>query len=120
MRPKGDSQTAMPRRKRRRRNVRTADSISATDISQESVAPRTKDSEKNHKMPECITMGEPKLEAAPPASHDRAQPNCSDYSRTDPLPLGSERIGPAGHDSPAVKPPAEMNILRIQYRERCP
>ena len=61
-------------------------------------------------MPECITKGQPKLEAAPPASHDRAQPNCSDYSRTDPLPLGSERLGPAGHDSPAVKPPAEMNI----------
>ena len=61
-------------------------------------------------MPECITKGEPKLEAAPPASHDRAQPNCSDYSRTDPLPLGSERLGPAGHDSPAGKTPVEMNI----------
>ena len=87
-----------------------ADSISPTDISQESVAPRTKDSEKIHKMPECITKGEPKLEAAPPASHDMVQPNCSDYSRTDPLPLRSERIGPAGHNSPAVKPSAEMNI----------
>ena len=108
-RPRGDSQTAMPRRKRRRRNVRTADSISATDISQESVAPRTKNSEKIHKMPVCITKGEPKLEAAPPASHDRAQPNCSDYSRMDPIPLRSEHIGPAGHDNPAVKPPAEMN-----------
>ena len=61
-------------------------------------------------MPECITKGEPKLEAAPPASHDRVQPNCSDYSHTDPLPLGSERLGPAGHDSPAGKTPAEMNI----------
>ena len=87
-----------------------ADSTSATDTSQESVAPRTEDSEKIHKMPECITKGEPKLEAAPLASHDRAQPNCSDYSRTDPLPLGSERLGPAGHDSPAGKTPAEMNI----------
>ena len=35
-RTKGDSQTAIPRGKRRRRNVRTADSISVTDISQES------------------------------------------------------------------------------------
>ena len=61
-------------------------------------------------MPECITRGEPKLEAAPAASHDRSQPNCSDYSRTDPLPLGSERLGPAGHDSLAGKPPADMNI----------
>ena len=62
-------------------------------------------------------------EAAPPASHGMAQPNCSDYSRTDPLPLGSGRLGPAGHDSPAGKPPAEKRtyaILRIQYRERCP
>ena len=109
-RPKGDSQTAMLRRKRRRRNVRTTDSISATDISQESVAPRTKDPEKIHKMPECITKGEPNLEAAPLASHDRAQPNCSDYSCTDPIPLRSEHIGPAGHDNPAVKPLAEMNI----------
>ena len=108
--PKRGCQTAMPRRKRRRRNVRTADSTSAMDISQESVAPRTVDSERIHKMPECITKGEPKLKAAPPASHGMAQPNCSDYSRTDPLPLGSGRLGPAGHDSPAGKPPAEMNI----------
>ena len=117
-RPKGGCQTAMPRRKRRRRNVRTADSTSAMDISQESVAPCTEDSEKIHNMPECITKGEPKLEETPLATHGMAQPNCSDYSHTDPLPLGSERLGPAGHDSPARKPPAE--ILRIQYRERCP
>ena len=71
-RPKGGFQTVMPRRKRRRRNVRTADSTSAMDISQESVAPPTEDSEKIHKMPECITKGEPKLEAAPLASHDMA------------------------------------------------
>ena len=109
-RPKGGCQTAMPRRKRRRWNVRTADSTSAMDISQESVASHTEDSEKIHKMPECITKGEPKLEAAPPASHGMAQPNCSDYSRTDPLSLGSGRLGPAGNDSPAGKPPAEMNI----------
>ena len=108
--PKGGCQTAMPRRKRRRWNVRMAGSTSAMDISQESVAPRTVDSERIHKMPECITKGEPKLEAAPPASHGMAQPNCSDYSRTDPLPLGSGRLGPAGHYSPAGKPPAEMNI----------
>ena len=109
-RPKGGCQTAMPRRKRRRRNVRMADSTSAMDLSQESVAPRTEDSEKIHKMSECITRGEPKLEAAPPASHGMAQLICSDYSRTDPLPLGSGRLGSAGHNSPAEKPPAEMNI----------
>ena len=109
-RPIGGCQTAMLWRKRRRRNVRTADSTSAMDISQESVAPCTVDFERIHKMPECITKGEPKLEAAPPASHRMAQPKCSDCSRTDPLPLGSGRLGLAGHDAPAGKPPAEMNI----------
>ena len=96
-RPKGGCQTAMPRRKRRRRNVRTADNTSAMDTRQESVAPSTFDSERIHKMPECITKGEPKLEAAPPASHGMAQPKCSDCSRTDPLPLESGRLGPAGY-----------------------
>ena len=80
------------------------------DISQESVTPRTEDSEKIHKMPECITKGEPKLQAAALASHGMAPPNCSDYSRMDPLPLGSGRLGPAVHVSAAGKPPAEMNI----------
>ena len=112
-RPKGGCQTAMPWRKRRRWNVQTADSNSAMDISQKSITPRTVDSERIHKMPECITKGEPKLEAAPPASHGMAQPNCSDYSHTDPLPLGSGRLGPAGHDSPAGKPPAWALACRV-------
>ena len=109
-RSKGGCQTAMPRRKRRRRNVRTADSTSAMDLRQESVPPSTVDSERIHKMSECITKGEPKLEAAPPASHGMTQPKCSDCSRTGPLPLGSGRLSPAGHDTPAGKTPAEMNI----------
>ena len=109
-RPKGGCQTEMPQRKLRRRNVRTADNTLARDTRQESVAPSTFDSERIHKMPECITKGEPKLEAAPPASRGMAQPKCSDYSRTDPLPLESGRLGPAGYDTPAGKPPAEMNI----------
>ena len=54
--------------------------------------------------------GGAKLEAAPPASLGMAQPKCSDCSRTDPLPLGSGCLGPAGHDTLAGKPPAEMNI----------
>ena len=100
----------MPRRKRRRRSVRTADSTSAMDTRQESVAPSTLDSERIHKKSECITKGEPILEAAPPASHGMVQPKCSDCSRTDPLPSGSGHLSPAGHDTPAEKPPAEMNI----------
>ena len=52
------------------------------DTRQESVAPSTLDSDMIHKKPECITKGEPIWEAAPPA----------------------------GHDTPAEKPPAEMNI----------
>ena len=109
-RPKGGCQTAMPRRKRRRRSVWTAGSTSAMDTKQESVAPSTLDSERIHKKSECITNGEPILEAAPPASHGMAQPICPDCSRTDPLPSGSGRLSPAGHDTPAEKPPAEMNI----------
>ena len=61
-------------------------------------------------MSECITKGEPKLEAAPPASHGMAQPKCSDCSCTNPLPLGSGCLSPVRHDTPAEKPPAEMNI----------
>ena len=120
-RHKGGCETAMPRRKRPRRNVWTADNTSAMDARQESVAPSTVDSERIHKMSECITKGEPKLEAAPPASHGMVQPKCSYCSRTDPLPLGSGRLSPAGHDTPAEKPPAEMNIcntlqIEIIYR----
>ena len=109
-RPKGGCQTAMPRRKRRRRSVWTTDSASAMDTRQESVAPSTLDSERIHKKSECITKGEPIWEAAPPASHRMAQPKCSDCSHTDPLPSGSGHLSPAGHDTPAEKPPAEMNI----------
>ena len=109
-RPKGGCQTAMPQRKRRRRNVWTADNTLAMDTRQEPVAPSTFDSERIHKMTACITKGEPTLEAAPPASRGMAQPKCSDCRRTDTLPLESGRFGPAGYDTPAGKPPAEMNI----------
>ena len=108
-RPKGGCQTAMPRRVRRRRNVRTADNNSAADKRQECVAPSTVDSERIHKMSECITTMAPGLEAAPQASHGTVQPKCSDGSRTDLLPLGSGCLLPAGHDTPAGNPPAEMN-----------
>ena len=81
-RPKGGCQTALPRRVRRRRNVRTADNTSAADTRQESVAPSTVDSERIHKMSECITMVAPGLEAAPQTSHGTVQPKCSNCSRT--------------------------------------
>ena len=71
------------------------------DTRQESVAPSTLDSERIHKKSECITKGESILEAAPPDSHGMVQPKCSDCSRTDPLPSGSGRLSPAGHDTPA-------------------
>ena len=48
------------------------------------------------------------MEAAPPASH--GMPKCSDCSRTDSLLLESGRLGLAVYDTPAGKPPAEMNI----------
>ena len=61
-------------------------------------------------MSECITTVAPGLVAAPQASHGTVQPKCSDCSRTDPLPLGRGCLVPAGHDTPAENPPAEMNI----------
>ena len=109
-RPKGGCQTAMPRRMCRRRNVRMADNTSAADTRQESVASCTVDSEKVHTMSECITTVAPGLEAAPQAGHRTVLSECSDCSRTDPLPLGSVSLVPAGHDTPARNHPAEMNI----------
>ena len=100
----------MPQRVRRRQNVRMADNTSVADTRQESVTPSTVDSERIHKMSDCITTVAPGLEAAPQASHGTVQPKCSDCSRTDPLPLGSGRLVPAGHDTPAGNPLAERNI----------
>ena len=109
-RPKGGCQTAIPRLMRRRRNLRTADNTSAADARRESVAPSTDDFEMIHTMSECITTVAPGVEACPQASHGTVQPKCSDCSHTDPLPLGSGRLVPAGHDAPTGNPPAEMNI----------
>ena len=96
-RPKGGCQTAMPWRVRRRRNVRTADNTSAADTRQESVASCTIDSERVHKMSECITTVAPGLDAAPQAGHKTVQSKCSDCSRTDPLPLGRKSSGGDEH-----------------------
>ena len=67
-------------------NVRTADNTSAANTKQESVASCTVDSEKVHRMSECITTVAPGLESAPQAGHGTVQSKCSDCSRTDPLP----------------------------------
>ena len=109
-RPRWGCLTAVPRRVRRRRNVRTADNTSAADTRQESVTSCTVDSEWVHRMSECITTVAPGLEAAPQAGHGTVQSKCSDCSRTDLLPLGSGHLVPAGHDIPAGNPPVEMNI----------
>ena len=90
-----------------------ADNTSAIDTKQESVAPSAVDSERIHKISECITNGELKVEAAPPTSQIMAQPLRAYCSSTDPFPLGSGRLGPAGHDTPAEKTPAEMNRCNI-------
>ena len=75
---------AVPRRLRRGRDDRTADDAVAVDARQVPTASDTVVS--------------------------RRVPKCSDCSRTDPLPLGSGRLVPAGHDTPAGNPPAEMDI----------
>ena len=61
-------------------------------------------------MSECITTVVPGLEAAHQAGHETVQSKCSDCSFTDPLPLGSGRLVPARHDTPAGNPPVETNI----------
>ena len=99
-RPKGGCQTAMPRRKRRRRSVRTTDSTSVMDTRQESVAPSTLDSDMIHKNQNVSHRG-----SLSGKQLLRLAMECSDCSRTDPLPSGSGRLSPAGHDTPA-----EMNI----------
>ena len=109
-RPKGGCQAAMPRRLRRRWDVRTADNTAAANTRQESVASCTIGSEKVPIMSECITTVAPGLEAVPQAGHGIVQSKRSDCSRTDPLPLGIGCLIPAGHDTLAGNPPAEMNI----------
>ena len=106
-RPKGGCQAAMSRR--RRRDVRTVDNTAEADTRQESIASCTVGSEKVHRMSECITMVAPGLEAAPQAGHGIVLSKRSDCSRTDPLPLGSGCLVPAGHDTPVGYPAVEMN-----------
>ena len=103
----------MPRRVRRRRNVRTAANTLAADTRQESVAPSTVDSERIHEMSECITTVAPRLEAPPQASHGTVQPKCSDCSHTDPLPLDNLQIEMSVMSVKMAdgSPPAEVKIL---------
>ena len=110
-RPKGGCQTAMHRRKRRRRNVRTADSVLQRWIQDRNPSPQVQLILRGYiKCQNVSRRGSLNWKQLLRLATEWRQPKCSDCSCTDPLPLVSGRLGPAGHDTMVGKPPAEMNI----------
>ena len=100
MRPMENCHTAVPRRLRRGRDVRTADDAVAVDTRQVSAASDTVVSRKIHRKSECVTTVVPKLAAAPQAAYEVVQPRPRDYGYTDSLPPGSGCL-----DSPRIDTP---------------
>ena len=96
-RPTEGCHTAVPRRLRRGRDVRTTDTV---------VSPKI------HRKSECVTTVVPKLAAAPQAAYEVVQPRPPDYGYTDSLPLGSGCLDSPRIDTPEGSPPAEINISR--------
>ena len=88
-RPMEGCHTAVLRRSRRGRDVRTADDAVAVDIRPVSTASDTVVSRKIHRKSECVTTVVPKLAAAPQAAYEVVQPRPRDYGYTDSLPPGS-------------------------------
>ena len=115
-RPMEGCHTAVPRRLRRGRDVRTADDTVAVDARQVSAAPDTVVSRKIHRKSECVTTVVPKLAAAPQAAYEVVQPRPPDYGYADSLPLGSGCLDSARIDTPEGSPPAEINISRSPDR----
>ena len=111
-RPKEGCHAAVPRRLRRRRDVRTADDTVAVDDRQVSAASDTVVSRKIHRKSECVTTVVPRLAAAPHAAYEVVQPRPLDDSYTDSLPLGSGCLVSPRFDTPEGSPPAEINSSR--------
>ena len=114
-RPMEGCHTAVPRRLRRGRDVRTADDTVAVDARQVSAASDTVVSRKIHRKSECVTTVVPKLAVAPQAAYEVVQPRPPDYGYTDSLPLGSGCLDSPRIDTPEG-PPAEVNISRSPVR----
>ena len=122
-RPMEGCHTAVPRRLRRGRDVRTADDAVAVDIRQVSTSSDTVFSRKIHRKSECVTTVVPKLAAAPQAAYEVVQPRPRDY---DSLPPGSGCLDSPKIDTPEAavssmevaggSPPAEINISRSPDR----
>ena len=125
-RPMEGCHTAVPRRSRRGRDVRTADDAVAVDIRPVSAASDTVVSRKIHRKSECVTTVVPKLAAAPQAAYEVVQPRPRDYGYTDSLPPGSGCLDSPRIDTPEAtvssmevaggSPPAEINISRSPDR----
>ena len=81
-RPIEGCHTAVPRRLRRGRDVRTADDAVAVDTRQVSAASDTVVSRKIHRKSECVPTVVPKLAAAPQAASEVVQPRPRDYGYT--------------------------------------
>ena len=121
-RPMEGCYTAVPRRSRRGRDVRTSDDVVAVDIRPVSAASDTVVSRKIHRKSECVTTVVPKLAAAPQAACEVVQPRPRDYGYTDSLTLGSGCLDSPRIDTPEAavssmevaggSPPAEINISR--------
>ena len=118
--------TAVPRRLRRGRDVRTADDAVAVDIRQVSSASDTVASRKIHGKSECVTTVVPKLAAALQAAYEVVQPRPRDYGYTDSLTPGSGCLDLPRIDTPEAtvfsmevvggSRPAEINISRSPDR----
>ena len=120
-RPMEGCHTAMPRRSRRGRDVRTADDAVAVDIRPVSIASDTVVSRKMHRKSECVTAVVPKLAAAPQAAYETSR------LRLHGLTPSGERVSRFAQDctpEAAVSsmevaggsPPAEINISRSPDR----
>ena len=92
--------TAVPRRSRRGRDVRTADDAVAVNIRTVSAASDIVVSRKIHRKSECVPTVVPKLAVAPQATYEVVQPRPRDYSYMDSLPPGSGCL-----DSPRIDTP---------------
>ena len=105
-RPMEGCHTAVPRRLRQGRDVRTADDVVAVDARHVSTASDTVVPWKTHGKSECVTTVVPKLAVAPQAGYEVVQPRSPDYGYMDSLPPGSGCLDSPRIHIPEGSPPA--------------
>ena len=121
-RPKEGCHTAVPRRLRRGRDVRTADNTVVVNARQVCAASDTVVSRKIHRKSECVTTVVPGLATAPQAAYEDIQLRPPNYSYTDSLPLGSGCLISPRFDTPeeVLRQKLTSAEVRIVYRQRYP